>query len=270
MNILYPDFLARFLVRSNNPSERIELTGENARSFKLALIQMDPTDEDCELGRTDNRYINEDGSQGWGNFRYLQSIGAEVSSNGTGYEAGGLPLKFNGPHIEIKDKIDYTYFDCNALFTWGSESAPVNFTTYAACIYVDGGEGGEYDGLMVAWYEFPDPQVIIDGSFTFSFNKSHPILIKQNLYQVYEDASIPTDDTLNTDSDNPISNRAVTNALINLGTHLGLGIGDQEQNLDVFRDAIENPGGELDTIEAMSKARILDIFNNIIHPSDGD
>lgn len=276
MNILYPDFLSRLI------TGEIELTGPNARSFKIALIQMDPTDEDCEIGRTSNHYMAPDGSpdaQSWGNFRYLQSIGAEVSDNKTGYTKGGLPLIFTGPFPsdKSKDGLSRLYFDCSSAFTWGSEAEPVNFTAYGACIYIDSGEGGEYDGLMLAWYEFYDAQTAVDGTFTIDFSKEHLISIKQDLYQVNQDSTIPTDDWLDINSNNPISNSAVTQALTNLGTRLGLKVGnsqgDPEKDLTVA-EAINTPLGEdlhddLDTINGMTREEIENIFASVINGSNG-
>lgn len=277
MNILYPDFLSRLI------TGEIELTGANARSFKIALIQMDPTAEDCQIGRTSNRYMAPNGSpdmQSWGNFRYLQSIGAEVSDNKTGYTKGGLPVVFTGPISSDTqvEGISKLYFDCKKPFTWGSSTSLVNFTAYGACIYIDAGEGGEYDGLMVAWYEFPDAQTAIDGIFTVDFSQEHLISIKQDLYQRNSNVSIPTDEWLDSTSGNPISNRAVTQALTNLGTRLGLKVGNSsnapEKDLTVA-EAINTPlGGELhddlDTINGMTQEEIENIFNSVIGRPNGD
>ena len=105
---------------------------------------MDPTAEDCQIGRTSNHYMASNGSpdmQSWGNFRYLQSIGAEVSDKKTGYTKGGLPVVFTGPISSDTqvEGISKLYFDCKKPFTWGSSTSLVNFTAYGACIYIDAG-----------------------------------------------------------------------------------------------------------------------------------
>ena len=268
MNLLYSQFLKAYMTKSIN---LVATPDEPADIFKLALINQDAIDaqitEPTGAGNfTKNICLSK--------FQDLQEQGAEVES--VNYEPGGKEVVFTkttGNFGDAEDEVqEYSdglpriFYNLNKAINFGTQSAPVRFTAGGAVIY------RVSDGLLVAYYQFNEP-AIVNGVFSMTWGGKHVLAVKMDIYDTNQGSSVANIDTeMNPTSNNPISNKAVTQALFNLGTRLGLKIKNatsDDDDIESADEAIHSQTSSLDELSSLTREELSSIFEEVISELSG-
>lgn len=260
MTFLYSQFLKVYMLKE---IQMVTTTDIPADEFKLALISQDAIDAQKASPSGAGDFTK---NSCLATFSMLQEQGAEVQS--LNYEPGGKAIEFTKTYSNFNPEVDEKYsdglprifYDLNRSVNFGTASEPVQFTTGGAIIY------RVSDGLLMAYYQFADP-VEVDGTFSLTWGGQHVLSVKSDIYNTEEGSSVSTIDTeLSTTSNNPVSNKAITQALLNLGTRLGLKVKDSQNNDDDITDAGQAiySSGSLDELNSLSQEQLTDIFNAAI------
>jgi len=268
MNLLYSQFLKAYMKKSINLVSTLEVPAD---TFKLALVSQEAIEAQTQVPTGAGDFTK---NTCLAKFQDLQDQGAEVESEN--YEPGGQEVIFTktiGNFGEDDDEVqNYSdglpriFYNLNRSVTFGTQSAPVKFTAGGAIIY------RVSDGLLIAYYQFPDPAEV-NGTFSLTWGGKHVMAVKMDVYDTNQGSSVSVVDTeLNTTSNNPISNKAITQALINLGTRLGLKIKNNtsdDDDIDSAGEAINSQTGSLDELSTLTKEELGAIFSEIISEVSG-